>query len=338
MATAQFTIANGKAQLGAILMHVQSTFTRGGRLYRKDAAGNLYVWEPSTGTGLGELGGLWKKIKNVHKKITKTAKKIIKAPIKLHQKVQKAVLKSKYGRALVTGAGAVFAPFTGGLSLAAAQAATRYGKARYVQGASRSDAYKKGAVGAAVGYVAGVGLVYGAGAAGIGPGSVAGRSASILTPFGTASAPIVSAASPQAFSYASYATPGASTGASVASAASAPTSWLTTFASAAKTATSLLPIVSAFMPKPQGGGGESFDPAMVSTGTPYPGAYSEDYGGGGGGGGGGNMPPEIDPETGEPIAPPSIPPAMLAAALGGLFLFTTMGGKRRSRKRGRGRK
>jgi hypothetical protein len=326
-------------------MLLDQKFVRNGRLYRQDAQGNLYVWIPSNATGLGELGGLWKKIKSIHKRITKTVKRVIKAPIKLHQKVQKAILKSKFGRTLVTGAGAVFAPFTGGASLAAAQALTRYGKARYVQGLSRSDALKKGATGAAVGYVAGVGLVYGAGAIGVGPASVAGRSASFLTPFGTAAAPIVSAASPaaQTFSYAGYSVPGAST-AGIAKAAAAAPSFLTKvgafLTTAAKTAGTVLPLIQA-AGGPKGGGTQEFDTAMTAAGMPYSGGYSEEYGGGGSGGGGGgpNMPPEIDPETGEPIQQPGISPAMLGVAAAGLLLFTTMGGGRRSRNRKRkGRK
>jgi hypothetical protein len=322
-------------------MLLDQKFVRNGRLYRQDAQGNLYVWTPSNATGLGELGGFWKKIKNIHKKITKKIIKVIKAPIKLHQKVQKAVLKSKFGRTFVTAAGAVFAPFTGGASLAAAQALTRYGKARYVQGLSRSDALKKGATGAAVGYVAGVGLVYGAGAVGVGPASIAGRSASFLTPFGTAAAPIVSAASPaaQTFSYAGYSVPGAST-AGVVKAAAAP-SFLTKIGAilgtAAKTAGAVLPLIQAAGAK--GGPPQEFDSSMMAAGVPYSGGYSEEYGGGGGGsgGGGGNMPPEIDPETGEPIQQPGISPAMLGVAAAGLLLFTTMGGGRRPRKRSKRR-
>jgi hypothetical protein len=253
-------------------------------------------------------------------------------------------LKSKFGRTLVTGAGAVFAPFTGGASLAAAQALTRYGKARYVQGLSRSAAFKKGATGAAIGYVAGVGLVYGAGAVGVGPASIAGRSASFLTPFGTAAAPIASAASPaaQSFSYASYSVPGGASTAGIAKAAAAAPSFFTKvgafLTTAAKTASAVMPLIQAAGVK--GGPTQEFDTAMTAAGMPYAGAYPEEYGGGSGGGGGGpNMPAEIDPETGEPVERPGISPAMLGVAAAGLLLFTTMGGGRRSRNRNRkGRK
>lgn len=318
-------------------MLIDQKFVHNGNLYRRDAQGDLYVWVATP--GFGELGGLWKKIKKIHKKVTKVVKKIVKAPIQLHQKIKREVLKSKYGRAIVTGAGAVFAPFTGGASLAAAQALTRYGKARYGQGLSRSEAYKRGAVGGAIGYVAGVGLVYGAGQLGIGAAATPGLAPSFLTPFGTAAAPIVSAAAPGA-SIASPFTVGA---APVVTSAAAPTTFLAKIGSALATiGKTLLPIVPQLAAARGGSpGGSEFDPAMIGAGVPYGGAYSDEYGGGGGGGyGGPNMPPAIDPETGEPIeaGPGQISPLMLAAALGGLVFFTMNGGRRSRKRARRGRK
>src|SRR4026209_1671834 len=134
MATAERSRAHGCAHIGAKML-LDKTFVHRNQIYRRDAAGNLYVWQPNV-NGLGELGGWWKKVTNTVKKIHREVIRIAKQPIQLEKKLRVEILKSKYGRAVVTGAGAVFAPFTGGASLAAAQALTRYGKARHRQGLS----------------------------------------------------------------------------------------------------------------------------------------------------------------------------------------------------------
>ena len=98
---------------------------------------------------------VFKKVASIPKKIFKEAKRVASRVNAERKRATRKALQNKYGRALVRGIGAVAAPFTGGLSLAAAEASARYGKARYGQGLSRSQAFKSGAVGAALGYVGG---------------------------------------------------------------------------------------------------------------------------------------------------------------------------------------
>ena len=139
------------------------------------------------------LEGFFKKIrrrvKRVFKKVASIPKKLHKATMKQlskvnarRKKITKAVLKNKYGRMVVRGAGIFFSPVTGGLSLAAAEAASRYGKARYVRGLSRSSAFKRGAVGAVIGYVGG--RAVSAGYSAVQKGGVAA-----LNPFAAKAAP-----------------------------------------------------------------------------------------------------------------------------------------------------
>ena len=98
---------------------------------------------------------VFKKIVSIPKRIHKEAMRSLKKANARRKKITKSVLKNKYARQVVRVVGVAFAPFTGGLSLAAAEAAARYGKARYVQGKSRSSAFKRGAVGAVIGYAGG---------------------------------------------------------------------------------------------------------------------------------------------------------------------------------------
>jgi len=98
---------------------------------------------------------VFKKVRSIPKKIWKEARRAVSKANERRKKITKSVLKNKWTRQLVRVAGAAFAPFTGGLSLAAAEAAARYGKARYVQGMKRSSAFKRGAAGAVIGYVGG---------------------------------------------------------------------------------------------------------------------------------------------------------------------------------------
>lgn len=116
--------------------------------------------------GIGFLKKAWKSVRRSVKKVFRKVRSIPKRVFKeikrsaskinlARKKLTKSVLKNKYTRQLVRVAGAAFAPFTGGLSLAAAEASARYGKARYVQGLSRSSAFKRGAVGGAIGLVGG---------------------------------------------------------------------------------------------------------------------------------------------------------------------------------------
>lgn len=98
-----------------------------------------------------QLGGLRKAFKKVGGVFKKAVSKINEA----RKALTKAVLKTSIGRTVARVAGAVAAPFTGGASLAVAEAAARYGKARYQLGLKRSTAFKKAAVGAAVGFAAG---------------------------------------------------------------------------------------------------------------------------------------------------------------------------------------
>jgi hypothetical protein len=104
---------------------------------------------------------VFKKIASIPRKLHRATMKQLSKANERRKKITKSVLKNKYARQIVRVAGAVFAPFTGGLSLAAAEAAARYGKARYVEGRSRSSAFKRGAVGAVIGYAGGKAISYG---------------------------------------------------------------------------------------------------------------------------------------------------------------------------------
>lgn len=122
------------------------------------------------GSGLGELGGVFKKIKKAVKKVAKKViapvKKVIekvtpKPLLNLQKKVAKAVTSvnkkvmqvhdkiehvagqvgKKYGNTIITAAGVILAPFTGGASLAAAAALTAANSA--YQKKRAADAAKK---------------------------------------------------------------------------------------------------------------------------------------------------------------------------------------------------
>lgn len=120
--------------------------------------GEVYEIEYRTEAGDEFLSGFFSKI---WKKVTAPVRKVLSKVNVLRKKVLRSVTKSKYGRAVIRVGGAVLAPFTGGLSLAAAEGLSRYGKARYEQGMSRSSAWKRGAVGAAIGYAGGRAISYG---------------------------------------------------------------------------------------------------------------------------------------------------------------------------------
>lgn len=115
------------------------------------------------------LDGLRKFVKKITRPIRRVFKKIVSIPKKLFSEIKqhasklnerrkklfRSITKNKYTRQLLRVAGVALTPFTAGLSLAVAEGAARYGKARYVQGASRSSAWKRGATGAAIGYAGG---------------------------------------------------------------------------------------------------------------------------------------------------------------------------------------
>lgn len=90
-----------------------------------------------------DLGmGFYKKLKKIHKKV---AKKIVpKAVLKAHEKVKKVGKKvwKQYGNTIISVAGAVLAPFTGGASVAAAAAIvaanTAYQKKRAADAAKKA--------------------------------------------------------------------------------------------------------------------------------------------------------------------------------------------------------
>lgn len=141
------------------------TVRNGAALVLDTLDGWVHIYE-ETETPVETLDGFLKKIT---RGVRKVFKKVVSIPKKLHKatmrqikkvnerrkKITKSVLKNKWTRQIVRVAGVAFAPFTGGLSLAAAEASARYGKARYVEGKSRSSAMKRGAVGAVIGYVGG---------------------------------------------------------------------------------------------------------------------------------------------------------------------------------------
>lgn len=98
---------------------------------------------------------LFKKVVSIPKKIFDQIKQNVSKLNEQRKKIFRKVTTNKYTRQLLRVAGVALSPFTAGLSLAVAEGAARYGKARYVQGQSRSSAWKRGAVGAAIGYVGG---------------------------------------------------------------------------------------------------------------------------------------------------------------------------------------
>lgn len=300
-------------------MHLDKFYTRNGRLYKEDAVGDVYVWVNHPGrSGLGELDGFFSK---VFEKAKSAVKKVVKIPIKIHKKVLKTTTKSKFGRTALRVAGAVFAPFTGGLSLAAAEAAARYGKSRYQLGLSRSDALRRGAVGAAIGYVGGKGIQFGYGALTKSAAAVPGYAGGGFTPAGYAGPGAVAAGVPAPVSFIpSVGNVITGTGGVLKTIGGA-------IATGLKTVTAALPLLQAsrvLAPKgEQAPSGEYYDP-----GLPAPAPFESQYGSGGGGGGyggGGAMP--YDQEAGEESAPEKQNKQIAvggAIALAGLLLFTTM--------------
>lgn len=138
-----------------------------GRAYLDSLDGWVHVYEPTLEYGEqiqldGFFSKLFRPITRVFKKITAIPKKVFQQikrnASKLNEqrkKVFRSITKNKYTRQVLRVAGVALSPFTAGLSLAVAEGAARYGKARYVQGQSRSSAWKRGAVGAVVGYAGG---------------------------------------------------------------------------------------------------------------------------------------------------------------------------------------
>lgn len=297
--------------------------TLNGKLYKVDAADNVYEWVNHPGrSGLGELDGFFKKIT---RGVRKVVKKAVKIPIKVHKKVVRTVTKSKIGRQVLRVAGAVAAPFTGGLSLAAAEAAARYGKARYGQGLSRSQAFRKGAVGAVIGGATGFGIskAYGAFTATKGAAGYAGGG---FTPAG-------------------YAGPGAaqvsfvpSVGNVISGTGGVLKTIGSTLATGLKTIGAALPVLQAsgvLGPRgvEQAPSGEYYD-SQAAAPAPFEGQYAG--AGGGGGFGPAGSPYEAETPEGALAIDPAKTPFILGgtAALAGLLLFTTMGPKGRTKGRG----
>lgn len=299
-------------------MLLDKLITRNGHLYRVNAAGETFLWIPTPVTGLGELGGLWKKITSIPRRTFKS------------------ITKSTIGRTALRIAGTVAAPFTGGLSLAAAEAAARYGKARYQQGLTRSQARRRGAVGAVVGGAIGYGVSQAYGAfikpgipvsAGA-PGAVSAGT-STVTPWGG----VVSAGAPVSSPFGTViaATPAVATPtvAFLPSVGNVLTTIGSGIMSAAEAIGTVLPVLASTGVLQRGT--PSAAPQYYDSGIMPPAPFSENYGAGAGGGGGfpsGMMPPEAAVvEDGEAAPRPSKTPAMIgaAAALGGFLLFTMMG-------------
>jgi hypothetical protein len=307
-------------------MQLDRFVVRNGTLYRIDAAGDVYAWVNYPGrSGLGELDGFFKKI-------GKTVKRAVKKVASIPKKAIKVVTKSKIGRQVLRVGGAVFAPFTGGLSLAAAEAAARYGKARYGQGLSRSQAFKSGAVGAAIGYVGGKGIQYGYQAftkAAVPAGYAGGG----FAPSGYAGPGAVSAVAPTA--QVSF-IPGV--GNVLKTAGGALKTIGGTIASGLKTLTGALPVLQAAgvlgVPSEQAPSGEFYDPGAPAP-APFEGQYATGGGGGGGGPAGGPLPYGQEEAEGEAPGIQNKPLVIGgAAALAGLLFFTIQkpSGRRRTRK------
>jgi len=306
-------------------MLLNTPFTLGGRLYRRDARGDLYVWTPSPIAGLGGLDGWWSKITS---------------PVR---KVFRAVTKTTIGRTALKVAGVVAAPFTGGLSLAAAAAASQYGKVRYQQGGSRKSAWRgavqRGVVGAAVGY--GISSAYAAWSPGMVSGAAPAGAPAGATGFYAGGTPgVVGAASPVSTGfYSGYTGAVAAAPATVAPGVSFLPSFgnvISYAGTALKTAGTFLPILAQTgLLGPKGGERQVFDPGMTAPSSGYEGyGYGGQDAGGGGfapSGGGPNMPPEGAPGDEMTPGPLKVSPAVLGigAAIAGLLLFTTMKGKRK---------
>lgn len=308
--------------------------TLNGKLYKVDALDNVYEWVNHPGrSGLGELDGFFKKIT---RGVRKVVKKAIKIPIKVHKKVVRTVTKSKIGRQVLRVAGAVAAPFTGGLSLAAAEAAARYGKARYGQGLSRSQAFRKGAVGAVIGGATGFGIskAYGAFTATKGAAGYAGGG---FTPAGYAGPGAVPVAGAAQVSFAP------SVGNVISGAGGVLKTIGGTLATGLKTIGAALPVLQAsgvLGPRgvEQAPSGEYYD-SQAAAPAPFEGQYAG-AGGGGGGFGPAGSPYEAETPEGALAIDPAKTPFILGgtAALAGLLLFTTMGPKPRGRSRRKGRR
>lgn len=255
-----------------------------------------------------QLGGFFKSLERSVRKVV-NRDPVFRAVKKLDLQIKKEVARSKIAQGVIYGAGAIAAPFTGGLSLAAAAAAVQASKAAKA-GRSFGAQILQGAGAGSIGWVAGVGLVYGAGAAGIGPGTLTGpggffstgagaasaaasdagmlyapvSSAPIITPAGAALSPAASAAASDAgMLYAP--TEAVSAGTTVA----AP-SVGTTIASGLKTAAGALKDTFGIMALVRGMGAPSPQPGATDTGPggtfgPSPGGYYSSGGDNSGGGG-----------------------------------------------------
>ena len=219
---------------------------------------------------------------------------LLKAIKRSDMSVKRYVSGHKWAQGVLYAGGAVLAPFTGGLSLAAAAAAVQSSKAA-AKGRSFGRQFAQGVGAGAVGWVAGVGLVYAAGSVGVGSAATAGQSASILVPFGTAAAPVAGGVATAASGYGVAA---GAVGAPVATAATATASagWLSTFGQTALMGMTLARTLAGAKQATAGG-----DPNGPLPAGAYPGAPSNyGYGGGSGasdsgGGGGGGAPAGTDP-------------------------------------------
>jgi hypothetical protein len=254
--------------------------------------------------------------------------------------IKKGVATSKIAQGVIYAAGAVFAPFTGGASLALAAAAIQSSKAS-AAGRSFGAQLIQGVGAGAIGYVAGVGLVYGAGAAGIGPAATAGQASSFLTPFGTAAASIAPGAASALGPYAGGAalTSGVSAPAAVAATGG---SFLGTYG---QTALVGLALANAVKGGNKTGAADilatsaGLDPnaiALMNQGLPQGwSSGTAPSGDGGGGGGGGPVPAPQDATTAQVQTSgfdftPYLP--WLAAGLGGVLLFSMLSRQPRVKK------
>ena len=268
-----------------------------------------------------ELGRLFhgNPFRSIEKGVRRLAKHdpVFRAVKKLDMQVKKEVARSKIAQGIIYGAGAVAAPFTGGLSMAAAAAAVQASKAAKA-GRSFGAQILQGAGAGSIGWMAGVGLVYGAGAAGIGPGTLTGpgglfapavdtaaasdagmlyapaaaSSTPIVTPAGAALSPAASAASAAASDAGTlYAPTEAVTSGTVASSTSSSIgAGLKAAGGVLKDTFGIMTLIRSMGSKVPGAAPDAGVPANAY-GLSTPGAYGATSGGdtGGGSGGGGGM-------------------------------------------------
>lgn len=248
---------------------------------------------------------------------------VFKAVKRSDMSVKRYVARNKWAQGVLYVAGAVLAPFTGGLSLAAAAAAVQSSKAA-AKGRSYGRQFAQGVGAGTIGWVAGVGIAYvaagvaGGGAAG-GAGTAAGAGGYGVVA-GAAGAPIA-----------------ATTATTVASAG-----WLSTFGQAALVGMSLARTLAARKDGSASDPGTAYGPYAGGYGAPATGVAPNSYGYGGGsgggdasgGGGGGGAPSGTDPNAPDSQSAstlqtlqPYLPYA--AAGLGVILLLSLSRRKRR---------